>query len=317
MPYQPKHIAEYILVRMVAGTVRHLPYRLALVYGWFHAAILFHILRPRVREAERRIRGVFGGRYTAAEVHDIAWRSWLNMVLSIVEVVRASRGATHRLPPDLDMGRQQGLIDHAATGRGAVLACPHIGNWELGGLLAPLGGLPVFTVTGVLKNPLVNRFVQQLREVPGVDLIERGSGMMREVIRRLKQGKMLAIMPDLRSRSPGVRVRFLGGEANAYPGIGMFARQTGVPIFITVMRREGWSRQRLDLYGPIEPDPSLPKDADIARMTQLTFDRIDAIIREDPGQWFWFNKRWILDPLEPSDVVAPAAASIDSSTGVH
>ncbi len=198
------------------------------------------------------------------------------------------------------------LHDHAATGRGAILACPHIGNWELAGILAPLNGLAIFTVTGVLKNPLVNAFVQGLRESPNVEIIERGSGMMRVVIRKLKQGKMLAIMPDLRSRAPGVTVQFLGGEANVYPGIGLFARQTGVPIFVAAMRRFGWGRQRFDVFGPFEPDLSLPKDEDMTRLTQVTLTQIDTLIREDPGQWFWFNKRWILDPLDDADRAASA-----------
>jgi Kdo2-lipid IVA lauroyltransferase/acyltransferase len=309
MKYRPKHIAEYILVRIVAGVARRLPYRLALGYGWAHAAFMFYVLRFRVAEAERRIHSVFGTQYTAREVRRIAWQSWLNMCLSIIEIVRIRHGVTHRLPPGLELAQQQALHDHAATGRGAILACPHIGNWELAGILAPLNGLSIFTVTGVLKNPLVNAFVQRLRESPNVEIIERGSGAMRVVIRKLKQGKMLAIMPDLRSRAPGVDVRFLGGHANVYPGIGLFARQTGVPIFVTAMRRFGRRRQRFEVYGPFEPDQTLPKDQDIVRLTQLTMDRIDALIREDPGQWFWFNKRWILDPLDDADRAATAAGS--------
>jgi len=32
-------------------------------------------------------------------------------------------------------------------------------------------------------------------------------------------------------------------------------------------------------------------------MTLAVMKIIDDAIRSNPGQWFWFNKRWILDPL--------------------
>jgi lauroyl/myristoyl acyltransferase len=54
----------------------------------------------------------------------------------------------------------------------------------------------------------------------------------------------------------------------------------------------------VELRTTIYPDASLPKSEDIERMTREILGHVDAIIREEPEQWFWFNKRWILDPLD-------------------
>jgi lauroyl/myristoyl acyltransferase len=75
-----------------------------------------------------------------------------------------------------------------------------------------------------------------------------------------------------------------------------FAKQTGVPIFPLIIRREGWTKHRLAFSDPILPDPEVSKAEDCVRMTQEVFDVIDKAVRETPEQWFWFNKRWILDP---------------------
>jgi lauroyl/myristoyl acyltransferase len=32
-------------------------------------------------------------------------------------------------------------------------------------------------------------------------------------------------------------------------------------------------------------------------MTQQVLTIVEEAIRADPGQWFWYNKRWILDPV--------------------
>ena len=192
-------------------------------------------------------------------------------------------------------------------GRGAIFACPHMGNWELAGIVVPSCGIDMFTLTGVQKNPLVQDYLQRLRHAPGVELLPRGSGTtLRKIFSNLRKGKFLAIMPDLRSRLPGVRVRFFGGEANLYSGMGHFARQVEVPIFLAIMRRHGWTRHSIELHGPFEPDSALDKEVDALRLTQLVMDVVDAEIRQDPGQWFWYNKRWILDPLEPETGAEPA-----------
>jgi KDO2-lipid IV(A) lauroyltransferase len=99
--------------------------------------------------------------------------------------------------------------------------------------------------------------------------------------------------------TPGVKVQFLGRDANVGPGMAQFARHAGVPIIPALNIRHGWASHEGVVYPPIEPDPTADKTADIQRITQAVFDVFTEAIRRDPGQWFWFNKRWVLDPLEP------------------
>jgi hypothetical protein len=45
--------------------------------------------------------------------------------------------------------------------------------------------------------------------------------------------------------------------------------------------------------------------------------QIEAMIRAEPGQWFWYNRRWVLDPLdaeEPAGEFAEEAPDADHST---
>ena len=44
---------------------------------------------------------------------------------------------------------------------------------------------------------------------------------------------------------------------------------------------------------------TVAKEADWTRMTQQGMDIFDQAIRKHPDQYFWYNKRWVLDPLEP------------------
>ncbi len=304
MKHSLKHWVEYLFLRTFCGLVSLLPYRLSLALAAGIAGLAFHLVRWRRKEAICRIRSVLGESCTPRQARAIAWQSLRNMTFNLAEIIYIGGGRPRELPASVEMQTGFDLVNAYAKeqpGRGAIFACPHTGNWELAGIAAPAAGINLFTVTGVQKNMLVQDYIQRLRHAPGVELLPRGSSAtLRKIFSNLRKGKFLAIMPDLRSRQPGVRVRFFGGEANLYPGMGHFARQINVPIFLAVMKRHGWTRHTLDLYGPFEPDTSLTKEEDATRLSQEVMNLLDIEVRKDPGQWFWFNKRWILEPLEPA-----------------
>jgi phosphatidylinositol dimannoside acyltransferase len=304
-----QHQAEYILLRGSCSLIAVLPYRLALCVANGITRLVFWLMRSRRQEAIRRIRSVMGDSYPIRQARTDAWHSLRNVTFNLVELIHMRGRTTPHPGIQLDMTRvleQLKAYAEEFPGRGAIFACSHTGNWELAGLAAPIAGIELFTITGVQKNPLVQNYLQQLRHADGVELLPRDSGStLRKIFSNLRKGKFLALMPDLRSRHPGVRVNFFGGHANLYQGMGHFARQTGVPVFLAVMKRQGWTHHTINLYGPFEPDKSIPKEEDAVRLSQQVMDLLDSEVRKEPGQWFWFNKRWILDPLEPDPDAEP------------
>ena len=296
--HRPKHLIEYAGLRAIYALVCALPARLALRTGAALAWIAYHVVRFRVAEAHRRIRQVFGDRFSDAEVSRIAWISLRNTFLNAIEVMRMARVDRTWIARHVDDG---GVIARAAAqfgGKGGIFVVPHTGNWDLAGVVGSQLGLPIFFVVGHQKNQLVDAWLNRMRGITGVETIPRDSGVLRKVIRNLREGKVLAFMTDLRSRTPALRVRFLGHEANVVGGMGLFARQAGVPVIPVVVYRDGLARHRFRDFPAIQPDPARPKEEDWQRMTQAVMDIYDAAIRANPEQYFWYNKRWVLDPLE-------------------
>ena len=297
MRYRTKHVAEYAALRLCGGVLTVLPYPVALGVAWILARLLFHVVRFRRREVVARIRAVFGADTPRRVVHRIAWESLRNTAFNAIDMLRLSHftlGWMERhttLPDALRKVKTQ-----TDTGRGCVIATAHMGSWELTGVATHLLGIPVFTFYARQRNPLVNRYLATLRHGPGIQAFERGNVNLRTIIQRLKAGQALAILPDIRKSSEGLRVPFLGGEANVGEGMALFARQTRVPIFPCIATRRGWRRHDMVMHEPVWPDESLPKEEDVVRMTRHVLNIIDEAIHRDPGQWFWYNRRWILDP---------------------
>jgi lauroyl/myristoyl acyltransferase len=299
MKYRAKHIVEYAALRAVSVLLCVLPYRAALAVGWIVAGFAFHVTRFRRHLAEARIRQVLGCQLPAARVRRIAWRSLRNVVFNAVETVRVRKTTRAWLERVSDCQAAMSLLkSQADRGRGVIIATPHMGNWELAAVTTHLWGIPIFNIAAAQRNPLINGYLSRLRAAPGIETIERGSGSMRAVIRKLKGGGVLAILPDVRVRDEGIVVPFLGGRANLGKGMAMFARHVGAPIVPCLVSRRGWSRHRIEAMTPVLPDPDAEKETDIRRMTEAVMGLVEAAILRDPEQWFWFNARWVLEPPE-------------------
>lgn len=299
MKYRPKHIIEYAALRSLQISVNILPYRLALVGSAGLSWIAFNLVRWRVKEAKKRIREVLGEDTPAREVQRIAALSMRYMLFNAVDILRSSRWTKEEFAKRSDFHLAGAALNkQVADGRGAICTLPHMGSWELGGVAATAHDAPMFFIFGEQRNPLFNMLMARMRSHTGTEGISReDKALLKKTIKNLRAGKILAMTNDLRSKTQGLSVRFFGKEVNIVPGMALFARQAKVPILPMVVYREGWAQHRCIVFDPIEPDPELSKPDDWIRMTQLTLDIYEKEILKRPEQYFWYNKRWVLEPF--------------------
>lgn len=304
-PHPVRWRLEYGAVRALGALCSVLPLAAAQAVAWGFARLAWAgPMRGRRREAEKRLRLVLGPAADARAIRRAAWLSLRNTAFNLVDMLRIRRmdlAALRRLVPGADEALARVRAELAAAGgRGVVLALPHCGNWDLAGSLVELSGLPIFSVAARQRNPYMNRLMNKMREGHGMAVLERDGGprVYLEMLRRIRRGEVFAILPDTRSRTPALAVPFLGGTANLARGMGLLACQGGAPILPLVMRRVGWRRFEVEFFPTLRADPAADRDAEELRLTRETIARFDAAIRATPEQWFWYNKRWVLDPVE-------------------
>ncbi len=306
-----RYAVEYGAIRAFGALLNVLPYRAALFLGWFFAGIAHHVLGVRAAEARRRIRSVFGDQLTERAVRRIAWRSFRNFVFNIIDIARSpglSRARMDAISAVSFDSAAKSIHENTATGRGSVIACPHMGAWDLAGVAAHLHGLPIFSIAGRQRNPYADAYLNRIRVEAGLPVVMRGSSLIRTVVKELKAGKALAILPDVRMPTEALTLTFLGHTANIGPGMGLFAVMANVPVFPCLVRRIGWSRHHFTVYPPLWPDPEADRHAEARRLTEAVLAIVEAAIRAEPEQWFWYNKRWIFDPIERSPLLPPKSA---------
>lgn len=298
MKYRPKHITEYILLRFWLGLANLLPLRCALAIGWLMGRFFFSVLRYRRHLALDRLKEVFGDRYTQKERRQIAWRSFRNLCFNAIEAARFHKmtpGQIQKMPLYAEMKRVHELYDQNGP---MVFATAHIGNWDLAGVAAKLDGLPIFSIARRQKNPLTDAYLNRMRNATGMEVVLNDSRILQNVIKKIKGGEILAILPDVRQKESDIQVDFLNGKASLGAGTALFAQMAKCPIVPAVVMRRGWTQHECRLFEPIAPDPTVDKKEDRARIMQELVSVLNSVIQENPEQYFWFNKRWVLDPVK-------------------
>jgi len=213
---------------------------------------------------------------------------------------------TFRLPSmDLDDVAQRALdgttgmenLDAAVeSGRGAVLALPHSGNWDVAGLMVcrRFGGL--VTVAERLKpESLYDKFVAY-RESLGMEVLPLtgGTGSTSQLLQdRLREGKVICLLGDRDLTSHGVPVDFFGERTRMPAGPAMLAALTGadlLPAHLTYTDR-GW-------HNLICPPLRLPGERlaqQVREGTQLLADGYASGIEAEPADWHMLQPLWEAD----------------------
>ena len=288
---------EYAALRFACALVNAIPYPLAMSLARGIGRFAFHVVRLKRERTLSRIRSVFPEK-SEREVKAIAVKSISNMIQTAVEMIRAPRLTRRWMDRHIIEGKmyKDRLQEYVDEGKGVVIMVPHSGNWYMAAWSMAKYGLPLFAIAAKQRNPKIDAWMK--RQYCDIEVVERGSARtLVEIKRKLSAGRAFAILPDLRVPQRDVEVDFLGGKANVSHAAAMFAVNCGSPVVVAMMTRIG-NRHEFHHLATLRPDPAAAdRKEEAARITREAMALLDEGIRKHPGDWFWYNKRWILQPV--------------------
>ena len=291
---------EYGVLRTACVLVNAVPSRAACAGARGLAWLMTDVFAFKRARTLARIRETFPEK-TAREARAIARFSLANLLQNAIEMIRAPRLTKdwitrHVKDMPVYADRLRAVLDE---GKGAVIMVPHAGNWYMAAWAMARYGMPLCAIAARQRNPLINDWLA--RQYDTIDVLTRGeASTLHDIRERIRRGGAFAILPDLRVPQPDVRVPFLNGEANVSHGGALFSVATGAPLVVAMMRREK-GLHTFDHLATLRPDPDAPdKKEEARRLTREVMVLLDAAIQKTPEQWFWYNKRWLLQPVRPT-----------------
>jgi lauroyl/myristoyl acyltransferase len=222
----------------------------------------------------------------------LAWRAMANYLRYLVAFARVGDEPTSCLALRTDDGGAiERLKRHLESGRGAVLALPHLGNWDTGAAALSAAGVPLMVVGERFGDTRVDREVFRRRARLGIEVLPLRTALP-SVARRLKAGGVVALLVDRPLRDDGVEVEFFGAPVRIPEGAARLALRTGakvVPVAVPMLRG---GRVRILADFGIENPGDRDDAAAVTALSQAMMRSLEGFIRQFPDQWYMFRDFW-------------------------
>ncbi len=167
----------------------------------------------------------------------------------------------------------------------------HTGNFELLPICAGTFGLDVTALFRPPNNPYIAKTVLKARKTNMGHLVPSKAGAAWSLARVLDNGGNVGMLVDQKFQR-GVPSTFFDRPVKTNPLLAKLARQYDCDVYPARCIRLPGGRYRLELKERMELPRDEKGEIDIAATAQLLNDTVEEWVREYPGQWMWFHKRW-------------------------
>ena len=182
-----------------------------------------------------------------------------------------------------------------------VLLCPHFLGLEAA---AQRLSLEVSAMT--LYRPCRSAAFESIRAAArqrfGVQHLFEVGGSLLPMIRRLRAGTPLFLLPDLDDGSESaVFSTFFGVSASTAPLTAWCAHRLGAVVLPISVVRESQGRYTVTVHEPMQP-PS----GDLLQDTHRVNAVVETLVREQPDQYWWAQPRFATRPVGAQPMYGPA-----------
>ena len=281
-----------LLSRIACRTPR--PILLAL--GWLLGNLYYLIIAKMRRRAVAHMMPALGIDEEAAK--KLVRASFINMARNFLDILAMPMLNESNFRDYIEIDQLERMQEALAEGHGVVVLTGHIGCWEWLSAAFTLNGMPVSAIAKPQPNIQYTRVLDDLRATIHVEIFSRGTSELIAAARALKRGKLLGFLADQDGGPGGAFIKFLGRTASTPLGPAVFSRKFKSPVVPAFILRQPNGKHKV-VVGEIMRCPNTgDSDRDLHEFTVQMTAIVERIIRENPTQWIWFQKRWNTAPEE-------------------
>jgi len=257
-------------------------------------------LTPRHQIALKNLTAAYPEK-SAPEVRAIALEMWSNMGRLFAEYVFLDKIFDFN-----PQAKQAGLIEvegidiflklREEKTKPHIFFTIHSGNFELLPICAASFDLEVMALFRPPNNPYIAKRVLKARRTNKGHLVPSKAGSAFVLAGRLQANGNVGVLIDQKFRR-GIASSFFNRPVRTNPLVPKLARQFDCDVYPARCIRLKNGRYRLELHEKLELARDENGIIDVNAATQQLNDLAESWIREHPGQWMWFHRRWPDDPV--------------------
>ncbi len=285
----------YHTYRGLGGVLARLPEPVALGAASLVGQALYRVRHDHRAAITRNLRRVLGDAVDQASLERRAKRAFQAYARYWVEGARLAGTPQTEVRSHVVVDGFEHLVEGMATGKGVVMALPHVGSWEYGGAFLAAVGYPMQAVAERIEPPRLFEYFVRERAEMGLRIVALGPESGQAVVRTLRDGGLVGLLCDRDLTGTGIEVE-LFGEATTMPaGPATLALRTGA-VLLTAAVYSGPGREHVAVVNrPVDTARSGGFRSDVQRITQLVAGELEGLIARSPEQWHVFQPLWTAD----------------------
>jgi KDO2-lipid IV(A) lauroyltransferase len=287
---------EYLPVWLIAQTLRWLPRPVARAIGR-GVAIAFYWLHPRLRRVGMRNLELALPEKSLAERERILKNVYLSLGRLLAEIPKFPAYTLENVDRIAVYDGLENYLTARDRGKGVLFMTAHLGGWEIGSFVHSMHGHWLNIVVRDLDNPLLNRWIRDLRTLHGNKTYDKDD-YARGLLSAMKRGETVGVLMDTNMTPPqGVFVNYFGLPACTAGGVARVAMRTGAAVLPAfTIWDEALGKYRIRFEPAIPTVCTGDEDADAIANTQNYTAAIERAVRANPEQWLWVHRRWKTRP---------------------
>ena len=262
---------------------------------------LFCLLMRETRVGVRKnIAGVSRGRWSKQKVDILTRRTFQNYGQYLLDYM-----VMHRLRPwnkgrwvEEEVGEDY-MMGALRSGKGAICITPHLGNWEIGGLLFSFRGGKLNVLTLDERDLNTKSFREEMRrrgEIKNLYIDPKDDSPMAilDAVKALRRNEIVAMLGDRIESQKTMIFNFFGRETPFPIGVAVLAMATGAPVLPVFVVMERNRKYRGIIEAPIYFNtPSRENREVVVRQgMEKLIQKFEEYIAKYPDQWYNFYSYW-------------------------
>jgi lauroyl/myristoyl acyltransferase len=300
----------YLFARSLVAFLQALPITWAARLGRVGGGLAYRFDARHRRVSVKNLTLCFGQEKSRAEIRALAKENFRRIGENFACAVKTAAMTPEELRPHFEFAGAEKILPHQAHQgpQSRIVAIGHFGNFELYVRFGQF--VPVFkcaTTYRGLRQPLLNRLMQSLRERSGCRFFERRTEAAALKACMADTGLLLGLLADQRAARGGVRLPFLGHECLTSAAPAVFALRYHCPLHTAICYRVGLARWRIEVGDEI-PTRENGQSRSTEAITRDVNRAFEVAVRRDPANWFWVHDRW----KEPKPAVESRESKVES-----
>ena len=279
------YFLEFILIKILFFFFQLIGYRLSSNLGFF----IGRFIGPIFRSKKIIIQNLKKANIKHSESLSLIASNVLgNYGRIFAEYVYLKKFRNNELKKYVSIDGLEHLENLKKNNKRAVFISGHFNNFELMAMEIEKAGIDLAAIYRPLNNVFLNKTMEQIRkEYICKNQIKKGRAGSREIIKKLIEGKSIALMIDQRVRE-GEKVKFFDNLATTTTIPAQLVKKYNCELIPIYIERKKSNYFKIYISKPIK----VGKTKSIQQITKFLNQVLEKMILKNVDQWIWTHDRW-------------------------